>query len=46
MQKTYKLMKMQMFATLYKANLGTGNIRGLNLAVVKRTTVQVTRLLL
>jgi hypothetical protein len=31
-----------MFATLYKANPDTGNIRGLNLAAVKLTTVQVT----
>jgi hypothetical protein len=29
-----------------KANCDTGNIRGLNLAAVKHTTVQVTRLLL
>jgi hypothetical protein len=28
------------------ANRDTGNIRGLNLAAVKHTTVQVTRLLL
>jgi hypothetical protein len=41
-----KIMKMQMFATLDKANRDTGNIRGLNLASVKHTTVQVTRLLL
>jgi hypothetical protein len=39
-------MKMQMFATLVKANCDTGNIRGLNLAAVKHTTVQVTRLML
>jgi hypothetical protein len=37
-------MKMQMFATLDKANPDTGNIRGINLAAVKHTTVQVTRL--
>jgi hypothetical protein len=36
----------EMFATLEKANRDTGNIRGLNLAAVKHTTVQVTRLLL
>jgi hypothetical protein len=36
-------MKMQMFATLGKANPNTGNIRGINLAAVKHTTVQVTR---
>jgi hypothetical protein len=29
---------------LDKAKPGTGNTRGLNLAAVKRTTVQVTRL--
>jgi hypothetical protein len=39
-------MKMKMFATLHKANRDTGNIRGLNLAAVKHTTVQVTSLLL
>jgi hypothetical protein len=39
-------MKMKMFATLDKANRDTGNIRGLNLAEIKHTTVQVTRLLL
>jgi hypothetical protein len=39
-------MKMQMFATLDKANRDTSNIRGLNLAEVKHTTVEVTRLLL
>jgi hypothetical protein len=39
-------MKMQMFATLDKANPDTGNIKGLNLAAVKHTTIQVTRLLL
>jgi hypothetical protein len=44
--KSYKIMKMQMFATLDKENPDTGNIKGLNLAVVKRTTFQVTRLLL
>jgi hypothetical protein len=44
--KSYKIMKMQMFATLDKANPDTGNIRGLNLASVKHMTIQVTRLLL
>jgi hypothetical protein len=33
-----------MFAILDKAKPDTGNTRGLNLAAVKRTTVQVTRL--
>jgi hypothetical protein len=37
---------MQMLATLDKANPETGNIRGLNLAAVKHTTVQMTRQLL
>jgi hypothetical protein len=37
-------MKMQMFATMGKVKPDTGNIRGLNLAAVKYTTVQVTRL--
>jgi hypothetical protein len=37
---------MQMFATLDKATPDTGNIRALNLAAVKHTTVQMTRLLL
>jgi hypothetical protein len=37
-------MKMQMFTILDKAKPGTENTRGLNLAAVKRTTVQVTRL--
>jgi hypothetical protein len=35
-----------MFATLDKANRDIENIRGINLAAVKHTTVQVTRLLL
>jgi hypothetical protein len=46
MQKSYKIMKMQMFATLDKANRDTGYIRGLNLTAFKHTTVQVIRLLL
>jgi hypothetical protein len=37
---------MQMSARLGKAMPDTENIRGLNLAAVKRTTVQVSRLLL
>jgi hypothetical protein len=41
---SYKIMKRQMFTTLDKANLDTGNIRGLNFAAVKHTTAQVTRL--
>jgi hypothetical protein len=39
----HKIMKMLMFATLDKANPDTENTRGLNLAVVKLTTVQVSR---
>jgi hypothetical protein len=34
-------MKMQVFATLDKVNSDTGNIKGLNLAAGKHTTVQV-----
>jgi hypothetical protein len=45
-QKSYKIMKMKMFATLDKANPDTGNKSGLNLVAVKHTTVQVNRLLL
>jgi hypothetical protein len=37
-------MKALIFAILDKAKPDTKNIRDLNLAVVKRTTVQVTRL--
>jgi hypothetical protein len=40
---SYKIMKMQMFTTSEKAKPDTENISGLNLAAVKRTTVQVTR---
>jgi hypothetical protein len=43
-KKSYKIMKMQMFAILGKAKPGTENKRGLNMAAVRRTTVQVTRL--
>jgi hypothetical protein len=43
-QKSYKIMKMQMFAALDKANPDAGNISGLNLVAVKHTAVQVTRL--
>jgi hypothetical protein len=42
----YKIIKMQMSAILGKANPDTENIRGLNLAVANRTTVQASRLLL
>jgi hypothetical protein len=43
-QKSYKIKKRKMFATLDKAKPNIGNIRGLNLAAVKHRTVQVTRL--
>jgi hypothetical protein len=39
---SFKVMKM--FAILDKAKPGTENTRGLNLAAVRRTTVQVTRM--
>jgi hypothetical protein len=35
-------MKMQIFATLEKVKPGTENIKGLSLAVVKLTTIQLT----
>jgi hypothetical protein len=34
---------MKMFVTLDKAKPTTGNIKGLNLAAVKHTTVQVSK---
>jgi hypothetical protein len=40
---SYKIMKMQMFATSEKVKPDIGNIRGLILAVVKHTIVQVIR---
>jgi hypothetical protein len=43
-QKSSKIMKMKMFVTLDKARPHTQNIRGLNLAAVMCTTVQVSRL--
>jgi hypothetical protein len=45
-QKSYKIMKMKMFATLDKEKPDTGSKRCLNFAAVKYTTVQVTTLLL
>jgi hypothetical protein len=42
--KSYKTMIMKMFATLDKEKSNTENIRGLNWAAVRHTTVQVTRL--
>jgi hypothetical protein len=43
-QKSYKITRMNMFVSYDKAKQGTDNIRGLNLAVVKLTTVQVTKM--
>jgi hypothetical protein len=43
-QKSYKAMKIKMFATLDKARPDTGNIRGLNLVAVKHATFQMIRL--
>jgi hypothetical protein len=43
-QKSSKIMKMKMFATVDKAKPDTENIRGLNLAAVMCMIVQVTRL--
>jgi hypothetical protein len=45
-QNPYKIMITKMFALLDKAKPVTGSTRGLNLAAVKHTIVQVTRLLL
>jgi hypothetical protein len=45
-QKLYKIIKMKMSAIWGKEKPNTENIRGLNLPAVKRTTVQVSRLLL
>jgi hypothetical protein len=46
MQKSYITMKMQIFATLDKVESDIGNTRDLNLAAVKYTAIQVSRLLL
>jgi hypothetical protein len=43
-QKSYKIMRMNMFAVYEKAKPDVDHIRGLNLAVVKLTTVQATKL--
>jgi hypothetical protein len=45
-QTSYKIMRMIMFPTLVKAKTDAQNIRILNLAAVKLTTVQMTKLLL
>jgi hypothetical protein len=43
-QKSYEIIIIQIFVILDKVKPNTGNIRGLNLATVKPTTVQVTKL--
>jgi hypothetical protein len=43
-QRSYKIMITKVFAILDKAKPDVESIRGLNLAAVKHTTVQVTRL--
>jgi hypothetical protein len=45
-QKPHKIMRMNTFAAQGKAKPDIENIGGLNLAAVKLTTVQVTKLLL
>jgi hypothetical protein len=45
-QTLYKIMKMRMSAILGKAKPDTENIKCLNLAAVKRSSVQLSRLLL
>jgi hypothetical protein len=42
--ESYKIMGINTFAVQDKVRPGTENIRGLNLAVVKLTTVQVNKL--
>jgi hypothetical protein len=43
-KKSYKIMRMNMFAVQGKAKSDIENIRVLNLAVVKLTNVQVAKL--
>jgi hypothetical protein len=43
-EKSYKIMRMNMFAVYDKVKPDIENIRGLNLAVVKLTTVLATKL--
>jgi hypothetical protein len=45
-QRSYKIIKMQMFVTSEQVTPNTENIWGLSLAVVKRMTIQVSRQLL
>jgi hypothetical protein len=42
-QMSFKIIAIKMFSTLDKAKPTTGNMRGLNLAAVKNTTVQVSK---
>jgi hypothetical protein len=44
-QKSFTIMKMKMYVILDKAKPHTENIKGLNLAAVNYTTVQVSRVL-
>jgi hypothetical protein len=44
--KSYKIIMIRMFAILDKAKPNIGNTRDINMAAVKPTTVQVTKLLL
>jgi hypothetical protein len=43
-RKSYKITKMQMFATSDKVKPYTKSTNGLNLAAVRLTTVQMTKL--
>jgi hypothetical protein len=44
-EKSFKIMKIKMFATLDNEKSDTENIRSLNLAAVTYTTVQVSKML-
>jgi hypothetical protein len=44
-QKSYKITRMKMFSVQDKAKPDTENIRGLNLAAAKRTSVEAINLL-
>jgi hypothetical protein len=44
-QKSHKIIRMNMFAEWGKAKPDIGNIRGLNMAAAKLTTVQLIKLL-
>jgi hypothetical protein len=45
-EESYKITRMTTLAARDNVKIDTGTIRGLNLATVKLTTVQVTKLLL